>query len=233
MAHVPGVWDQMRTCVTIPVYNEAQAIGGLVKKLREHKLDVVVVDDGSQDHSGKIAKEMGAVVLVHNERKGKGQSLRDGFAYAIENCYDGIIAMDGDGQHDVADVEQFLKKAQEHKDSIICGNRMHNPKGMPHIRLVVNRIMSLVISFVCKQKVEDSQCGFRYMGVRILKEIPLISSDFEIESEVLIEASKKGFKIFSVPISTIYRDEKSKINPLKDTIRFFKYILKEMCCSRK
>ena len=98
---------------------------------------------------------------------------------------------------------------------------------MPLVRLLVNRIMSAMISGVCRQRVPDTQCGFRYIGRRPLQEIKLSCKDFEIESEVLIEASHKGFKIYSVPIKTIYSNEVSKINPFVDTIRFFVYIIRQ------
>ncbi len=217
----------MKICVVIPIYNEAEAIGGIVKSVRIKGFDCVVIDDGSDDRGGAIAKEKGAVVITHDKRSGKGCSLRDGFNYVLAHDYDGVIAMDGDGQHDSADIEGFVKKAGEDPDSVITGSRMANPKGMPLVRLIVNRTMSAMISAVCHQRVPDTQCGFRYIGRRLLKEIKLSCSDFEIESEVLIEASRKGFKIYSVPIKTIYNNEISKINPFVDTIRFFVYIIRQ------
>ena len=87
--------------------------------------------------------------------------------------------------------------------------------------------MSGLISSVCRQRIPDSQCGYRYIAAPILRKISLLSSDFEIESEVLIQASKNGFKIYSVPIKTIYRGECSKINPIIDTFRFIVYIIRE------
>lgn len=217
----------MKICIAIPIYNEAEAIGGIVKAVRMKGFDCVVIDDGSDDRGGVIAKEKGAAVVIHEKRSGKGRSLRDGFNYVLENGYDGVIAIDGDGQHDPADIEQFVKKAGEDPDSVITGSRMANPKGMPLVRLLVNRIMSAMISAVCRQHVPDTQCGFRYIGRRPLQEIKLSCSDFEIESEVLIEASRKGFKIYSVPIKTIYSNEISKINPFLDTVRFFVYIIRQ------
>ncbi len=87
--------------------------------------------------------------------------------------------------------------------------------------------MSILISAVCRQKIADTQCGYRYIAAPILKNISLVSSDFEIESEVLIQASRHGFKIYSVPIKTIYGCECSKINPIIDTFRFLVYIIRE------
>ncbi len=222
-----GIGRNMKTCVLIPVHNEVRTIGYLVQKIKKKNLDVVVVDDGSQDNSGQAAKENGAFVLKHQAKLGKGYSLREGFLYAIQNNYDGVITMDGDGQHDVDDLGQFVNQSQKNDGCIITGNRMNNSRGMPFVRFLTNRIMSGILSLMCRQNIPDSQCGYRYISTRVLKDIDLTCDDFEIESEVLIKASKKGFKIYSVPVKTIYEDEYSKIHPVHDTIRFITYLIKE------
>ena len=218
----------MKTCVLIPAHNEAKTIGPLVEALVKKQFPVIVIDDGSGDNSGDIAREKKAMVLCNEEKMGKGNSLKRGFEYILRQNYDNVILMDGDGQHDVDDTDQFIERAYNHPRSIICGTRMQNYAGMPPLRLWTNRFMSALISAVCKQKIPDTQCGFRLIPTALLKEIRLTSSDFEIETEVLIKASKKGYQVSSVPIKTIYRNEVSKINPLKDTIRFIVYIIKEM-----
>ncbi len=88
-------------------------------------------------------------------------------------------------------------------------------------------IMSSIISFFCRQEILDTQCGFRFISTSVLRAVDLSSSDYEIESEVLMKAAKKKFPIFSVPVKTIYSTERSKINPARDTIRFFRYIFRE------
>lgn len=217
-----------RVCVLIPVLNEAQAIGAVVSALRVKNLDVVVVDDGSSDDSGAIARRNGATVIRHEIKNGKGQSLRDGFRYVLEHGYDGVITMDGDGQHDAADIGQFLRLAAKERPGIIVGNRMANPRGMPCVRYLTNRFMSFLISSACGQRIPDTQCGYRYIDPRILREVPLACDGFEIETEMLMKSSKRGFRVDSVPVTTIYRDEESKINPWKDTLRFIAYFIKEL-----
>ncbi len=135
----------------------------------------------------------------------------------LKNGYEALIAMDGDGQHSPSDIAAFVACYQNTNADIVSGNRMHNPKGMPLVRLATNRLMSWLISLICRQHIPDTQCGFRLIKTKVLQAIKLESSDFEIETEVLIKASKKGFKIASVGIQTIYRDEVSKIQPVRDT----------------
>ncbi len=105
---------------------------------------------------------------------------------------------------------------------------MRNPQGMPLVRLCTNRLMSGLISLVCGQHIPDTQCGFRLIKTDVLRAIKLESSDFEIETEVLIKASRKRFKMASVSIQTIYRNEISKIQPVRDTFRFIAYLWREL-----
>jgi len=218
-------------CVVIPIYNEAVYIGDVVSGIRAKGLPVVVVDDGSTDNGGDKARKAGAAVLTNAHREGKGGSLQRGFRHAMSEGYDGVITMDGDGQHDPQDLDHFAEVIEEHPDAIVTANRMTNVRNMPLIRRLTNRAMSAVISVICRQTVPDTQCGFRYIPREILTHLDLSSRTFEIETEVLIKASRQGCRIFSVPIQTIYRDEDSKINPWKDTVKFIIYLSKEMICS--
>jgi glycosyltransferase involved in cell wall biosynthesis len=218
----------VRICIIIPAYNESANIGPLVEGARCKHLDVVVVDDGSTDATGEIAREKGADVIRHGQTNGKGYCLREGFNYALKRGYDGVITMDGDGQHAVEDIDKFLEAARKYQTSVVNGNRMTDSRGMPFVRFCTNKFMSRLISLACRQFVADTQCGFRYIGCEVLRRVDLSCRGFEIETEIIMKACKKGFKVYGVPVQTIYRDEKSKINPLRDTVRFFVYFIKEL-----
>lgn len=222
----------MKLCIIIPTYNEEENIKKLLGELKPKNFDILVVDDGSTDSTVMLAEEQNVMLVKHNCRLGKGFSIRDGFNFAVKNNYEAVITMDGDGQHSPEDALKFVDFALGFKPDIIVGNRMVNPKGMPFIRFMTNKIMSKIISFICRQNIPDSQCGFRFITCEVLKNISLGSSKFEIESEVLIEASKKGYRIASVAIHTIYGAEKSRINPFWDTLRFFKFIFKYLWISK-
>ncbi len=221
----------MKICVVIPVLNEARSVGKIVKLLKEKNLDVLVIDDGSTDESGDIARQNGANVITHDHKSGKGTSLREGFDYALTNGYEGIVTLDGDGQHEVHDIDAFICLAKEKNPTLIIGNRMNNVKDMPFVRLATNRFMSWLISLAAKTKIADTQCGYRYIKAQDLKKMDLCCRDFEIETEMILKCAKKGMSILSIPIKTIYGQEESKINPAKDTIRFFSYFLKEIFSS--
>ena len=219
----------MTSCVLIPAYNEASTIEQLIKDIKMKGLEPIVVDDGSKDGTGDIAQKLGAKVIRHYANLGKGASIKEGFNYFLENTdYDAIIIMDADGQHLVEDCDNFIKKASEGDDMIVVGNRMGYTKNMPFIRLATNKFMSFLLSLLCKQNIPDTQCGFRLLTRGVVGKLKIKSSNFDTESEMLIDASRKGVKIFSAPIKTIYGDEKSEIHPVKDTIRFFVLIVKNI-----
>lgn len=214
----------MKPCIIIPTYNEAKTIAGIIKQIRAQNLDVVVIDDGSQDNTSLLAQENGAVVIKNTSNQGKGASLIRGFDYALNNNFDTVITMDGDGQHLPNEIPYFVGWAQNSGNYIFIGNRMTKTNNMPWIRAFTNQFMSWFISVIAKQRIPDTQCGFRLIKKEALKNIQLKTSRFETESEILIKASHKGYKIESLPIGTIYNKEKSQINPVLDTIRFVRFV---------
>lgn len=219
----------LKVCVLIPSYNEFKTIGPLVEKIKAKNLDIVVIDDGSTDNTAEIARKSGAYVLRHQQNKGKGASLKAGFRYVLNRGYDAAITMDADAQHSPEDIFKFIETAQVFDIDMVVGNRMLSSKNMPPIRWLTNNIMSLTISLICWRNIRDSQCGFRLIKTKVLQELNPISSNYEIESETIIEARHKGFKIKFIPVQTIYTKQTSQINPVVDTIRFFKFLLRIFC----
>src|SRR4030042_3837346 len=110
---------KMKICVIIPTYNEAPAIARLVKKIKEQGLEVVVIDDGSCDNTFRMAEGNGARVLHNFNNEGKGASLIKGFSYALDNDFDAVITMDGDGQHLPSEIPYFTRLAEYSNSGII------------------------------------------------------------------------------------------------------------------
>ena len=216
----------MKNCILIPSYNEARTIGAITKELKSRGLTVYVVDDGSADKTADIARAQGAVVVVHDKNRGKGASLIEGFKHILKKDFDAVLIMDGDGQHATDDVDNFFKKMAETGADIVVGNRMLDTVSMPFTRKIINRIMSRIISKMCGRVIPDTQCGFKLVKRNVLESIKFEFPNFEIESEILLKAARKRFKIESVPIKTVYRDETSKIKPIFDTMRFLSFLIK-------
>lgn len=232
MVHVPGIpgkkQHEMRTCVLIPTHNEAKNIAELVKNIRGQKLDILVIDDGSSDNTADLARDNGAEVIKNPRNLGKGASLIKGFEHILNNGFDACITMDGDGQHRPEEISNFIQAASSSTDGIIIGNRMAKSANMPLLRVLTNKFMSWLISKIIRQKISDSQCGFRLLKKEVLKKIKLRTAKFEIESEIIIEASRNGFTIASIPITSVYINETSHINPFTDTLRFLRFLFERI-----
>ena len=218
----PG--PELRGCALIPAYCEERRIGAVVRETLGHIRPVIVIDDGSPDGTAAEAEKAGATVLRHEKNKGKGAALNTGFAYAAERGYDFVITLDADGQHAPADIPRFIEAFLAGGAPALVGNRMGAPAGMPLVRKLTNHLMSWFLSREMGQKVPDTQSGFRLYARAALPFLAADSAAFAAESETLLRLSAHGIKIGSVPISVIYDDEKSKIRPVRDTIRFFRMI---------
>jgi glycosyltransferase involved in cell wall biosynthesis len=222
-----------QTAAVIPAYQDEKHIGDIVRRTREQLDHVLVIDDGSGDQTAQRAREAGAQVVVHDQNCGKGEAIKTGLEhwFAAPNQSPGgvdrqitwAILLDSDGQHLPEEIDRFLTAAAtEANRSFFIGNRMNNPAGMPFIRRVVNRYMSRQISGLCGQKIPDTQCGYRMVDRQLAPELLRGGHRFEYDTEALIIASRKGYRIESVPITSVYTDQVSKIHPLRDAIRFFR-----------
>jgi glycosyltransferase involved in cell wall biosynthesis len=199
-------------------------ISELIEKISEFidKSDIVVIDDGSKDQTFGIAQRAGAVVLKHERNKGKGEALKTGFKYAQKKNYDAFFTIDADLQHDPSSIADFLKKTAGNFNGIIIGTRDVHLKTMPFARWLSNNLTSMILSILSDQTIRDSQSGYRLISTQVLKKVKLKAKKYDLESEILVKAGRKGFKIDAVPIKTIYGGGKSFINPLIDTGRFLK-----------
>jgi len=212
----------MTMAAVIPAYNERVHIADVVRRTRAKIDNVLVVDDGSSDATAERARDAGAEVIVHPQNRGKGESIKTGLRYWLDRQIDFVIILDADGQHRPEEIERFVAAAVSAAlPKLILGNRMNDIQSMPLVRRIVNGYMSRKISRVCGQKIPDTQCGFRMVHRDLIPDLLNGAERFDYETEMLIVASRKGFRIESVPISTVYSDEVSSIHPVRDTIRFF------------
>jgi glycosyltransferase involved in cell wall biosynthesis len=213
-----------KIAVVIPCLNEARTIARLVSEVKKILPTVIVVDDGSIDGTEKLADDAGAEVLRHERTQGKGMALNIGLNRARAKGFIHALVMDGDGQHAPSDIPKFLETMG--KAPLIIGNRMANPERMPGLRRFVNRWMSRRLSQLAGQNLPDTQCGFRLIALEPWSRLNLQTTHFETESEMLLAFIASGHPLEFVPIEVIYKNERSKIHPLRDTVRWFKWYLK-------
>ncbi len=184
-----------------------------------------MLDDGSTDRTSEEARKAGAEVIRHEQNQGKGAAIKTGLRELAARGFQYVLHP---GRRRAASsrrrYRRFIEEANRTGAPFVVGTRMSDTRKMPWVRKMTNRFMSAQISRLCGQPVPDSQCGFRMMHRDVIPHLFCDSNNYEYETEMLLIASREGFRIASVPVSTIYGEEKSKIHPVRDTIRFFQLI---------
>jgi glycosyltransferase involved in cell wall biosynthesis len=216
--------DRSNVAALIPAYYEEAHIQAVARRTLAQLDHVMVLDDGSTDRTADEAATAGAEVLRHEKNQGKGAAIKTGMRELTGRGFPFLMLLDGDGQHLPEEIPAFIEEVNRSGASFVVGNRMADTRKMPWVRRMTNKFMSSQISRLCGQDVPDSQCGFRLIHRDVIEHLYCDSNNYEYETEMLLIASREGFKITSVPVSTIYGEEKSKIHPVRDTIRFFKLI---------
>lgn len=221
-----------RLCALIPAYNLARTIGGAVRGTRSHVSDVWVIDDGSTDRTAVIAEDCGASVLRIPVNRGKGWALRRGFSVVLASGnYDAVITLDGDLQHDPADIPKLIEGYRRTGGDIVIGSRMAQAEAIPRVRYWTNRVGVFCISWAAGQPIEDTQSGFRLYSRRVLEAVSLRTTRYDTETELIIKAGLLGMTIVCVPIRTIYHtgeDDASRYRPFTDTFHISMVFLKSL-----
>jgi glycosyltransferase involved in cell wall biosynthesis len=206
----------------IPAYNAAGTVGKVVGEVLAlgAGMTAVVIDDGSDDGTAQIARRAGAIVVSHPRNLGKGAALRTGFEYFLSTGLEAVVTLDADGQHSPSEIPVLTDRWAATGADIVVGTRKRDFARMPLLRIVTNTLSSLLVSLSAGTYIHDSQSGFRLLSRRVVERVRTTSCGYGAESEILIRAASKGYKVESAPVSTIYGGEKSYIHPLKQPLRF-------------
>ena len=211
-----------RAVVVVPALNEERAIRAVVADVLQHCAHVVVVDDGSSDGTGAAIADLPVETIRHAQPMGKARALQDGFRRALELGADGALSMDGDGQHAAADLPRLLAAAAQYPNHIVIGARLRSRDSTPGKNRFGNQQADWWVSWACGQRVVDSQSGQRYYPRAVIEiALGLPPGGFVFESEILIEAARRGIRTVSVPIEARYADDRraSHFRPLRDVSR--------------
>lgn len=211
----------MKTVALIPALDAERTLPKVLEGALAQIQPVVVIDDGSSDRTGEVARAGGGIVLRHEVNRGKGGALKTGFAWALANGYDGVITLDADGQHLPSEIPKFLRERESGGADLIIGGRAHLFQHMLPRRRNANRFSAWCISKCAGVHVPDSQSGFRYYSADLIRAMKLRADGFDMESEVIVRAGRRGFPIVTIPIDLGFVDgvSTSHYKPLKDTLR--------------
>jgi glycosyltransferase involved in cell wall biosynthesis len=208
----------LQTVALIPAHDEGPRIAAVVSSAVRH-LPVLVVDDGSSDGTAEVAAAAGATVLTQQPNQGKGAALRTGFGRLIEDGAAAVVTLDGDGQHDPAELPRFLDALGTEPAELIIGRRAFS--GMPIVRRISNTAGTLLLSVAVGRWIPDNQSGYRLVGRRLMAAMLASREDgFAFEVEMIAVCLREAWPIRWVPISTIYGGERSHIRPLRHLREF-------------
>ena len=210
--------------VIIPAYNEENAIGNVVKKIKSlyHDFEIIVIDDGSTDATAETAEKAGATVFSHPYNMGNGAAIKNGIRQAKGET---LVFMDGDGQHNPEDIARLLKHIPEY-DMIVGARNFHGQASVG--RAIGNKLYNWFASYVAKIKVQDLTSGFRIVKTEIARQLLyLLPNTYSYPTTMTLSLLRNGRALKYVPIRVDNRKTgKSDIGLLKDGVRFFIIIVK-------
>ncbi len=195
----------MSVAAAIPVYNELASIGGVLQAVSPHVDRIIVIDDGSTDGCGSLAAEAGAEVLSHERNQGKGVGLRTALTWAkARPDISELVLIDGDGQHDPADIPRMLGELRREKLDILVGSRFLGQNNAPLYRLFGLHVLTASTRLGSGIALTDSQSGFRVLSRHAIEQLELREGAFAVESEMQFEAALKGLQVSETPITIRY-----------------------------
>jgi glycosyltransferase involved in cell wall biosynthesis len=221
----PSALEQ-RVLVAIPAYNEDRFIGSLVLKLRARDLDVVVVDDGSSDDTAAVAEAAGASVARHTINRGKAAAVETAFDHARRANADVLVLIDGDSQHDPAEVDVLVEPILSGEAEMVVGSRFAGVRStIPRWRVAGQRALRIATNLGSGLHLSDTESGYRAFSRRALDEMRFNIQGFGIEPATQFEAKSRGWRVVEVPISVHY-ELPMKRNPVFHGMRQIDAILR-------
>jgi len=200
----------MKTLIIVPAYNEAGVIVDTLTTLRASMYenivvaDILVVDDGSADNTGKLSLPLADFVLTHSRNCGLGAALATGIEFARRQGYDYCVTFDSDGQHDAGDIPKALTKLESGYDVVIGSRFIGTHSGMPKARRVVLFTSNLITFLFFGIWTSDSQSGFRGLSKKAIQSIAIKSNRMEVSSEFFGEIYRLGLNFAEIPIHIRY-----------------------------
>jgi len=199
----------MKVLIGIPAYNEERTVGEVIKSLPTKikgvgKVEIVLVDDGSTDATGFIARKSGAKVLTHIINRGLGGALKTIFAYARENHFDLLVTFDADGQHKGADIEKLIQPILKKTKDVMIGSRWNTKNKRPFFRYIVNQCANIATWLLFGVYTTDSQSGLRAFNRKAIEKINITSDGMEVSSEFFKEIKAHNLRFGELAISPIY-----------------------------
>ena len=207
---------KMKITVGIPAFNEEKNIAAIIIKLKKIADTVIVCNDGSTDSTSEIAQNLGVVVINHPKNLGYGAGIKSIFNKSKEIGSEVLVTFDGDGQHRLEDIKKVVEPIEKNEADIVIGSRFLDDaeKKIPRYRKLGIKIITNVTNSTLKEKITDSQSGFRAYSKNVISKLNISDFGMGVSTEILIKSSSMGFNIMEVPIIIRYGDETPTHNPV-------------------
>jgi len=213
--------------VCIPAFNEEKTIGEIVEKSLQYADNVIVCNDGSTDNTEKKAKEKGAIIINHKKNLGYGAAIISLFEEARKQNAEIMVTLDGDGQHDPAEIPDLVKALTENKVDVVIGSRFLGKKtNSPVYRKTGIKIITSASNLGTDFKVTDSQSGFRVYSKKAIDLIHPTEEGMSVSTEILLKISNWDLSIAETPITVSYEGETSTHRPVPQGVSVLMNTLK-------
>jgi len=206
----------LKIIVGLPAYNEENRIAAIVTKLKDVVDGVIICNDGSSDLTSQIAKGLGVTVIDHTKNLGYGAAIKSIFQRFLETDGDILVTIDADGQHRIEDMKKVIKPILDNNADLVIGSRFAetNAINIPKYRKLGISAITKVTNISTKQKITDSQSGFRAYKRDVIEQTSLSETGMAVSTEILIKADRKNFRISEVGIIIDYPEDSSTHNPI-------------------
>ncbi len=214
----------MKVIITIPAYNEAQTLGGVLEEIKKvmkqskHSYQILVVDDGSRDSTAEIAEKAGAIVVKHPRNYGLAEAFKTEIRKCLELKADVIVHTDADGQYRAEEIPNLIKEIENGNDLVLASRFMGKIESMPLMKRLGNIAFSKVISQITKTRITDGQTGFRAFTAEVAK-LP-VTSTYTYTQEQIIRAIKNKFRVKEVPAYFARRGGKTRSRLMKGPLHY-------------
>jgi glycosyltransferase involved in cell wall biosynthesis len=217
----------LNVVVGIPAFNEEGTIAKVILRSERYANKVLIVDDGSSDDTGLIAKSLGAAVVRHEKNLGKGAGLRDCFEWAKRNEADILVTLDADGQHDPSKIPLLVDTLEMGDADVVIASRTTRPNDMSRHRWAGARMLDLATQVKVGNRFVDSQSGFRAYSRRAIDNLVAAEFGMGVDSELIMKADQAGMRIVEVSVPAAYSGlDSSTHNPLMHAFDVFFTVVK-------